>query len=187
MVGGREKDIENHLCSLLREARSRRSLLKAIPLNNATSHVRTLYALVGEVKYEVIQDNTDWNPHRGMLQDLMWGTTPDIVIRSDSHEASGENRILIECKKGRPLGYGVADSQAVRYFLYLLAMTHKKPNKQDMTRALLLAAPSSWFREERTVKAWRDFRERYGPLAVAFKITLGEIHIERSPNPTNGG
>jgi hypothetical protein len=181
MADEHEKDIRNRLCRLLYAGQAGRSLLRGIPLDNASSHARTLYDLVGEVKYEVIQDNTRWNPRPEMLRDLIGGMIPAIVLRSDAHEASGENRILVEVKKDLPLGHGVADSQAVRYFLYLLAMTHQQPERQDMTRALLLAAPSDWFHEGRTAEAWREFRERFAPLANAFEITLGEIHTERLP------
>ncbi len=137
MADEHEKDIRNRLCRLLYAGQTGRSLLRAIPLDNASSQARTLYDLAGEVNYEVIQDNTRWNPRPEMLRDLIGDMIPAIVLRSDAHEASGENRILVEVKKDLPLGHGVADSQAVRYFLYLLAMTRQQPERPDMARALL--------------------------------------------------
>jgi hypothetical protein len=108
------------------------------------------------------------------MQDLVGGVTPDIVLRSKS---SGQNRIYIEVKDTEPLGYGIEDSQIVRYFLHLLAMTTKGPSS-DIKRAVLLCAPSAWFQVERNAKTWNHFLDRFLGLAKAFDITLGEIRAE---------
>ncbi|MGB6716817.1 MAG: hypothetical protein WBE47_07700 [Candidatus Acidiferrales bacterium] len=103
--------------------------------------------------------------------------TPDIVLRS---RVSGENRVYIEVKDSQPLGYGVEDSQVVRYFLHLLATTTGIPREgeTDIRRAVLLCAPSTWFKNAINAKAWNHFLEHFSGLAKEFEITLGEVHAE---------
>ena len=111
---------------------------------------------------------------------MIWNKIPDIVLRS---KVSAENRIYIEVKDSRPLSDGIADSQVVRYFLHLLAMTKKVPKlgKTDIRRAVLLCAPSRWFKNNRNAKAWKHFLEHFSGLAQAFDIALGELDADSLP------
>jgi hypothetical protein len=125
-----------------------------------------------------IHDNSKWNLNPKLMQDIICGMTPDIVLRSN---VSGENRIYIEVKDTEPLGhkhYGIEDSQVVRYFLHLIAISKRNKGVTDIRRAMLLCAPSMWFKVERNAKAWAYFLEHFSGLAKAFDITLGELHAE---------
>jgi len=74
------------------------------------------------------------------------------------------------------LNYGLYDSQVVRYFIHLLATSTDRQPGSDMRRAILLAAPDSWF-EDSKAAPWQDFCDRYAGLARAFGITIGEIRL----------
>ena len=103
------------------------------------------------------------------MLDVAGGMTPDIVVRS---KGSGQNRIYIEVKESQCLGYNTEDSQIIRYFLHLLAVSELKPNGvADIGRAIILAAPSNWFETSRTGTDWRYFTDHYTGLARAFDIT----------------
>jgi hypothetical protein len=171
-----EKDLEFEICRVLHRGQSERSVLKTLVLRNSTSDAASAWDLIGAHRYTVFEDTSEWNPYPELMVDLTGGMTPDIVIRSG--ENGHENRIYIEVKETRKLSYGDVDSQAVRYFLHLLATTRKKPASIDIRRALLLAAPAAWFEREQTVKAWRYFLQTYKGLATVFDITLGEIHTD---------
>ena len=124
----------------------------------------------------IFHDTNDWNPHPKLMQDLVGGVTPDIVLRSKS---SGQNRIYIEVKDTERLGYrhyDIEDSQVVRYFLHLLATTTKNPD--DIDRAILLCAPSHWFVDRHNAKAWGYFVEHFSGLATKFGILIGEVHAD---------
>lgn len=106
---------------------------------------------------------------------VIGGMTPDIVLRP---QISGKDRIYIEVKEAASLSYGRHDSQVVRYFLHLLASTEQRPGgKDDIGRAILLAAPAHWF-ERKAGEDWLYFVEKYTDLARAFNITLGKILLD---------
>jgi hypothetical protein len=112
------------------------------------------------------------------MDDVIGGMTPDIVLRS---LASGQNRIYIEVKETACLRYGTADSQIIRYFMHLLAVsTQRTQDSRDMTRAIILAAPPMWFENSRTGTDWKYFVERYADLARAFHVTIGELRIDNA-------
>jgi hypothetical protein len=166
-----EKDLENSLVITLSAAET----LSNIRISSATSDARSLADLCRGQPFEIIQDDSRWNQQPTAMLEIIGGMTPDIVLRSKS---STQNRIYIEVKESALLGYGIHDSQAVRYFLHLVASSETKPNgKEDIRRGLLLAAPTAWFEEKRTGAAWRYFMERYSDLARAFDVTLGEIRL----------
>jgi hypothetical protein len=149
--------------------------LREIPIINSTS-ATDLFELIGEREFVTFEDNNDWCKGFELRGDFFELIRPDIVVRSSS---SGENRIIIETKVDTPLGYGsAADSQIVRYFLQLLATSKCRPTR-DIRRAVLLAAPSSWFKSTYQDR-WRYFRNTYAELAMCkgVDITLGEIHCD---------
>jgi len=78
--------------------------------------------------------------------------------------------------------YHPALSQVTRQFLHLLATSQFAPlaDRPDISRALLLAAPTAWFAEERNRRTWRYFLEHYSDLAhlPKIEITLGEIRLD---------
>ncbi len=167
----REKMIEGRLLTALRRD------AHVLKIQASTSKAQSLADLLCGSEPEVIHDNSDWNPQPRLMQDLVGGMTPDIVLRS---RASGENRVYIEVKDSEPLGYGIEDSQVIRYFLHLIATTRKVPKKgvTDISRAVLLCAPSQWFMGAGNAKTWNHFLEHFSGLARAFEITLGELHAD---------
>jgi hypothetical protein len=171
LMAQREKLIEERLLKVLRNRP------QALEVKNSSSNARSLADLICGCGLSVIHDNSDWNQHKNFMQDLVGGVTPDIVLRS---KVSGQNRIYIEVKDSEPLGYGIEDSQIVRYFLHLLATTRKLPKQgaTDIRRAVLLCAPSAWFKKDGNVRTWNHFLEHFSGLARAFDITLGEIHAD---------
>ena len=168
VVVQREKKIEEKFLGILGERP------ETLAIANSSSKARNMGDLLSGNEVTIFHDTTDWNPHPKLMQDLVGGVTPDIVLCSKS---SGQNRIYIEVKDTEPLGYGIEDSQIVRYFLHLLAMTTKTPSS-DIKRAVLLCAPGSWFQVERNSRTWNHFLDRFSGLAKAFDITLGELHAD---------
>jgi len=166
----KEKIIEGRLLDAIRKD------AHTVEIKNSTSDARTIADLLCGCVPTDIHDNSSWSPHPKMMQDLIGGMTPDIVLRSN---VSGENRIYIEVKESEPLGYGVEDSQIVRYFLHLIAMTTRaKKGPTEMRRAVLLCAPAPWFQVKHNIKTWNHFIEHFSGLAKSFDITLGELHAE---------
>jgi hypothetical protein len=170
----REKIIEARLLDAIRKDPH------AVEIKNSTSDARTIADLLCGCVPTVFHDHSDWNPYPKFMLDLIGNMTPDIAFRS---KLSSENRIYIEVKDSQPLGhkhYGIEDSQVVRYFLHLMAMSKRIPKKgvTDIRRAMLLCAPSAWFKVERNAKAWAYFLEHFSGLAKSFDITLGELHAE---------
>jgi hypothetical protein len=174
-----EKDFEIKLCKHLRTAASTPSVLSEVRFSKASTTAESLYDLIQDIPYEVIEDDSRWNPFPKLMIDLTAGVTPDIVLRS---KISGQNRIYIEVKKKRRLGYGRADSQVLRYLLHLLATTQRYPvsNSKDIRRAVIVAAPTSWFHRTANAEVWAYFIATHGELASAFDVTLGEIHLPES-------
>jgi hypothetical protein len=170
-MGRDEKEMETRLCQAILAGENDRTKLASLTLHRSTSEARSLLDLLGAAPYELIQDHSAWNPYPNLMIDLTGGMTPDIVLRS---RQSGQNRIYIEVKKTQPLGYGKADSQVVRYLLHLLAMTESKPARipTDIRRAIILAAPESWFAVSRNAKAWEHFLTTYQSLASSFGVTV---------------
>jgi len=168
----KEKLIEERLLVTLR------SNPQVLKIENSTSDAANVADLLCcREEPEVVHDNSDWNPHPKLMQDLIGNMIPDIVLRS---RASRENRVYIEVKDSEPLRYRAEDSQVVRYFLHLLATTRKTPVKgqADIRRAILLCAPSVWFERDANAKKWNHFREYFLGLSKAFDITLGELHAD---------
>jgi hypothetical protein len=162
-----EKALETELCKQIASGESAR---KAIRINTQDKTC-SLFDLLAGFEPQVIQDNSDWNNHKHLSQDLFGGMTPDIVLRS---KTSGENRIVIEVKKTSDFTHTELDaSQVLRYFLHLLATTNKRQGA-DISRAVLLAAPKQWF-ESNSAKPWNHFLKQYQPLATQFEIVLGNI------------
>jgi hypothetical protein len=172
-----EKDLESKLTEKLEHAQNDQAVLNEIWITNGTSEAETLYDLIGGRQYKIFKDTDEWNQNKDMMVDLMGAMVPDIVLRS---EGSGENRIYIEVKETTPLAYGREDSQIIRYFLHLLAITTNKPRRcpDDIRRAVLLAAPSPWFDVPKNAEVWEYFLETYQGLATAFDVTLGEIRLD---------
>jgi len=173
-----EKQLETILCEKLLAALTNRAVLNELSLEHSTSDHKTLGDLIGATPYEVIQDHSRWQQQPGFMTDVIGGMTPDIVLRSS---LSGENRIYIEVKKDVGIGRGEshADSQMVRYFLHLLGTTHQRPPRTptDIGRAVILAAPSSWFTASKNSGRWEYFLEKHTELASCFGITLAELHL----------
>jgi hypothetical protein len=170
-----EQQIEDQLVRSLQEGLREPRKLKAITLASANSDVQSIADMCGSQAFEIYQNNSAWNSDKGFMNDVIGGMTPDVVLRS---VASGQNRIYIEVKESSCLGYKIEDSQIIRYFLHLLAVSEEKPKGiPDIGRAILLAAPSKWFEGSRTGADWKYFIEKYGDLARAFQITLGELHV----------
>jgi hypothetical protein len=168
----REKIIEGRLLDAIRKD------AHALEIKNSTSDARTIADLLCGCVPIDIHDSSNWNPYPQLMKDIIGGMTPDIVLRSN---VSGENRIYIEVKESEPLGhkhYGVEDSQVIRYFLHLIAMSKRNKGVTDIRRAVLLCAPAAWFKVERNAKAWAYFLEHFSGLAKSFDITLGELHAE---------
>jgi len=166
-----EKKIEEKFLNILRERP------EALEIKNPSSAARNLADLLSGHEPTVFHDTNEWNPHPECMQDLVGGVIPDIVLRS---KVSGQNRIYIEVKDSKPLNYGIEDSQVVRYFLHLLAMSTKAPEKGagDIKRAVLLCAPSLWFKDKHNAETWAHFLKHFSGLAKAFEITLGEVHAD---------
>ena len=171
-----EKDLECRLCEMLRTGLTAVDMHAEFAIHNSSSDAKNLFDLIGRNGYEVIEDDSRWNPYPKFMLEIIGGMTPDIVLRS---KVSCENRIYIEVKKTQPLGYRKADSQVIRYFLHLLATSHSKPSilGEDIRRAVLLAAPVSWFAATANKDACTYFLEMYSPLASCFGVTLGELHL----------
>jgi hypothetical protein len=170
-----EKDLEAKIVVRLK---SNGTEWRSIAITNFTTSARTLGNLIGEASFGIYQQ-----PHSlirgsaGLSVDLFGGLKPDIVIHS---LASKQNRIIIEVKRDSLFTHKERHaSQILRYFLHLLATTDRRPKeKQDINRAVLLAAPSSWFESDSKASLWRQFVKDYGPLAETFHIALGEIRTD---------
>ncbi len=169
-----EKDLEIQLCQRLDAGRADRRLLADLSLHHSTGDATTLYDLVGDLPYEIIEDNSRWNPKPEFMVEVIGGMTPDIVLRS---EVTRENRIYVEVKKTAKMKYCKAESQVVRYLLHLLATTRGK-TKNDIRRAIILAAPSRWFEAPQNRDMWEYFLRTYSPLGWSFDVTLGEIRLD---------
>ena len=171
-----EKQIEDQLVRTLHNGLREPGRLAAVILTSASSDVRSFADVCGSHAFEIFQNDTGWNTHKGFMEDVIGGMTPDIVLRS---VLSGQNRIYIEVKESDCLHYDTEDSQIIRYFLHLLAVSERNPKGiPDISRAIILAAPSGWFENSRTGTDWRYFIEHYCDLARAFCITLGELRVD---------
>jgi len=165
-----EEDIQQWIRSHL-EKRN----LREVQIVNCPS-ATDLFQLIGEREFVPFYDNNEWSKGFELRGDFFERIRPDIVVRSST---SGENRIIIEVKVDTPLKYGsAADSQIVRYFLQLLATSRYRPDG-DIRRAVLLAAPSSWFVSTHRDR-WQYFLDTYRQLAMRedIDISLGEIHCD---------
>jgi len=174
-----EKDLENLLVRELRRGHTDPNVLGRMAITGSTSNASTLYDLVGGREFDLFQEDSDWNPDKRWMVDIGGGIIPDIVPRS---KASGQNRIYIEVKLHEDIRDVPALSQVVRQFLHLLCSTECAPPAapRDIRRAVLLAAPSSWFEHEKRRGKWQYFRDSCTPLATLPKIdiTLGELELD---------
>ncbi len=197
-----EREIEDRLYSRLVSSLRQRSLLRDILVSKSSwDGVRSLADLLGDVTLKVFKDTSEWKQDSAWersrkekavwLQDISGGSTPDLVLRSDK---SGENRVIIEVKKEKGRFHSDKECpQIARYFLHLLVATrrcpaeqdgctarHPRPCPHDARRALLMAAPASWFAEQAAAEdsRWAHFVKTFSPLATNFDITLGEIHTD---------
>lgn len=171
-----ESHLVCRLCEMLRGGIARVDMPSEFCIHNSTSDARNLFDLIGDREFHLIKDDNRFNPCPTFMVDIIGGMIPDIVLRS---KASNENRIYIEVKKTQRLRYDKVDSQIIRYFLHLLATTQSRPlgGTDDIRRAVLLAAPPSWFAVNTNHAAWTYFLETYSPLASCFGVTLGELHL----------
>jgi hypothetical protein len=167
----RERIIEEKLLEALRRQPS------SVPIHRSSiPGIANFHDLLKGREYRHFHNDSDWNPFKELMPDVIGNMCPDIVLRS---KATDENRIYIEVKDTNRLAdghYHVEDSQVVRYFLHLLGMTHKDPD--DIGRAMLLCAPSRWFADPHNAKAWGHFVEHFSGLATKFEITIGEVHAD---------
>lgn len=162
-----EKDIENKLCKKIQTNPA--DIIVEIDKNKLGFD-----NLIKSINFKIFQDNSEWNKDKTLMIDVIGGMTPDIVLRSI---ISDENRIYIEVKETSTLNYTKEDSQLIRYFLHLLATSSQQIKHDDLQRAILLAAPVSWFEQDNNKIVWDYFLEKYGDLAKAFDIVLGRIII----------
>jgi len=175
------EQIKAWLCDQLRNAQTDPSILKRIHITHSTGDVEDLWGLIGESPFDIFCGNRDWNNKRGVMPEIIRGLIPHIVLRS---KASGQNRIIIECKGPREKQriYGIADSHFVRYFLWLLTMTEARRD-HDIRRGVFVAAPTLWFTRDETSKSWNHLSQTYRPIGSykrneGFDITLGEIRCD---------
>ncbi len=163
-------------------------ILKSDPATRKTVHifrskkeVGTLNDLLGECQWNrdfVLEEEVVLRKKESELcVDLFGGITPDIVLCS---KRSGQNRIIIEAKIHAALTRTEThESQVLSYFLHLLVTSDRKPKGiVDIPRGFFLAAPSSWFKNEKKSRPWHGFVNHYGPLADQFNIKLGEIRAD---------
>jgi hypothetical protein len=166
----REREIEARILDRLKDGPA------GLEINNSTSDAKNLAVLLGQHKPTVLHDTNAWNLHPNFMQDVIGNMIPDIVLRSS---LSGQNRVYIEVKDTKPLGYGLEDSQIARYFLHLLATTMRSPKEgTDIRRAVLLCAPGAWFKVKGNAETWNHFLTCFSGVASAFDITLGELHAD---------
>jgi hypothetical protein len=169
-----EKDVQARVVARLEPTGI---LWRSIAFTNYTTAPETLEGLIGNRAFAFTQQPALIRHSSGLSVDLFGGQKPDIVIHS---QTSKQNRIIIEVKKNAVFTHREPHgSQILRYFLHLLATTDQKPNgRRDIDRAVLLAAPSSWFEEDSRSALWKQFVNDYGPLAKTFQIALGEIRTD---------
>lgn len=165
-----EKDLEDYLVVILRDAAQNPDTSRTLPISSASGDADTLYDLLGQHPFELFQDTCDWNPEPRLVVDVAGGITPDIVLRSKD---SGQNRIYIEVKLNEEIRDVAPLSQVVRQFLHLLSTSQFAPlgDRPDIRRALLLAAPSAWFADERNRIKWTYFSEHYRDLPRLLRST----------------
>lgn len=168
-----EKELEDALASTLREASGSPERLAAIRFTGTEFGEQSFADLCGSNAFEVFQNDVAWNTHKNFMGEVIGGMTPDIVLRSVQ---SGQNRIYVEVKESACLGYDTEDSQIIRYFLHLLAVSTR--GEGDIRRAIIVAAPSRWFSDTRTGTDWWYFVDRYSDLAKKFKVTIGELRVD---------
>jgi len=76
-----EKRIEEHLCTLLKQAKSSPGILKDIRLRETNTPAASLYSLIDTRQYEVFEDTSDWNKEPKQLVDIIGDMMPDVVLR----------------------------------------------------------------------------------------------------------
>lgn len=176
-----EKDLENSLAAILLSGSLNRSALRDLRIARSTSDATSIYDLVGNYEYEILQDTSEFNHESEpkLMIDVAGGIVPDLVLRS---RTSRENRIYIEVKFTEEIRDEAPLSQIVRQFLHLLATSRHAPLAEgsDIRRAVLLAAPSAWFVKKTNMTKWRYFLNTYTDLARLPKvdITLGELRLD---------
>lgn len=140
-----EKALQRFLCERIEMGRNAHG---KIAITQSTSGVISLLDLLNGTQPKIMEGDSDWSTHKNLSQDLFGLITPDIVLRSSRAK---ENRIIIEVKKTSPFTHTELNaSQVLRYFLHLLATTDQK-SASGIRRAILLAAPESWFKSANAV------------------------------------
>ncbi len=173
-----EKMLEKHLQdAIVKKLDPKTSVWRSIPIANHTTSSTTLGSLIGDFDFKIDERPTLHRKGTALSVDLFGSMKPDIMIRSSE---SKQNRIIIEVKKTALCTHKERHaSQILRYFLHLLATTDQQPNKKsDIHRAVLVAAPTSWFNSKSHSRCWNEFLEHYSPLAKTFNIALGEIRTD---------
>jgi hypothetical protein len=109
---------------------------------------------------------------------------PDIAIWSKGPEK--QPQIYIEFKDGAALNYQYQLNQVSRYFLHLagssLQHSTRKHSSNYFARAVILAAPDSWF-DSSYAEAWKRTVEQFGEVGKVLDITLGEMHLRPLNSP----
>src|SRR5260370_34382802 len=101
VVVQREKEIEGRFLAILGERP------EALAISNSSSGARSMADLLNGNEGAIFHDTSDWNPHPQVMQDLVGGVMPDIVVRSKS---SVQNRIYIEVNAAEPFVYWIEES-----------------------------------------------------------------------------
>ena len=160
MVSRSEKDLENSLVKKISGSPC------DIIIETTDGNYQLCELIDPKSNFSIFQDTSAWLIHKGLMIDVIGGMTPDIVLRSC---VSNENRIYIEVKNMAALNYGVADSQIIRYFLYLLATSKKNTGKPDLQRAVILAAPRAWFDKKKNKPPALFLSDRFPPMTLLEK------------------
>jgi len=167
--------------NILAALRSDAGRWRNIPIIKSTSKARTMFDLLGDREH---RRDFDLHTEKPLVKgssvlsvELFGGLKPDIVVWS---KRSAQNRIVIEVKQGTGATHKENDaSQFLRYFLHLLVTSDPRPKgKADIGRAVLVAAPATWFEDRTLSRTWHHLVEHYGPLAKTFDITLGELRTD---------
>jgi len=148
--------------------------LKKLVIQGPNEEEQSLQDLLSDFHYVVLEDTSEWrNKTESFSVDVIGGMVPDIVIcDADANKI----RIIVEVKNTASFNYTLEDSQIVRYFLYLLCSTDSNDSK--IPRAVLLAAPDQWFRNENNKRAYKYFIDTYKGIANKFNIIIGRLLID---------
>jgi hypothetical protein len=175
----KEKDLENRIVEILETKSSSRPVVKTY---REGKEFGTLNQLLGKAEcgrdYEVLPQKKQKAGGTTGISSTFHGLTPDVIIAG---KQSGQDRIVIEVKKySNPENNDHLDgNQFANYFFHLFSTTDvESPDDINIPRALIVAAPTDWFKVPQNFTVWHHLIRQYGPLAELYKITLAEIHIQ---------